>query len=165
MTILENGTMSAICLAKRFIFLLHFTSAFPKKSDGFPRLMYLYFCWEFLTEVEILMENFDLSLLKWFQKSLILKASKVETSSLTLFYSCVTCHQVGMNEVEICQLFVVSEIVNNKKYSMWTAKPLKLSVFRHIAFNKVLLSKYTLSVKVRLRYPNRTRPSVNKINA
>ena len=32
-----------------------------------------------------MMENFDLRLLKWFQKSLILKASKVETSSLTLF--------------------------------------------------------------------------------
>lgn len=58
-----------------------------------------------------MMENFDLSLLKWFQKSLILKASKGETSSLTLFYSCVTCHQVGMNEVEICQLFVASESV------------------------------------------------------
>ena len=53
----------------------------------------------------------DLRLLKSFQNSLIERASKVETSSLSLFYSCVTCHLVGMNEVEICQLFVASESV------------------------------------------------------
>lgn len=55
-------------------------------------------------------ENVDLRLLKSFQNSLIQRASKVETSALSLFYACVTCHLVGMNEVsEICQLFVVSE--------------------------------------------------------
>ena len=73
-----------------------------------------------------MMEHFDLSLLKWFQKSLILKASKVETRSLTLFYACVTCHLVGLNGVEICQLFVVSESVKIAKDFMFDTLPYKI---------------------------------------
>ena len=116
-----------------------------------------------------MMENFDLRLLKWFQKSLILKASKVETSSLTLFYACVTCHLVGLNGVEICQLFVVSESVETAKDFMFDTLPYKVfDVNCEIAKTEcflviLLLIKYylanTLSVKVSLRYPNRTRPS------
>ena len=97
-------------------------------------------------------KNVDLRQLKSFQNSLIQRASKVETSSLSLFYACATCHLVGMNEVEIChflqflkvlkQLKILCLIPFRIKYSMLTAKPPKLSVFRHIAFKKVLLSKY-----------------------
>lgn len=175
MTILENGTTSAICLVKRFISLVHFTSAFPKKSDGFPLLMYLFFLlivlnrsWKYDGQL-FRAEDLDLRLLKWFQKSLILKDSKVETSSLSLFYACVTCHLVGLNGVQICQLFVVSESVKTAKDFMFDTLPYKIfDVNCEIAkiecfFVISLLIKYywanTLNVKVRLRYPNRTRPS------
>lgn len=114
-------------------------------------------------------ENFDLRLLKWFQKSLILKTSRVETSFLTLFYACVTCHLVGLNlglnGVEICQLFVVSESVKTAKDFMFDTLPYKVfdvncEIAKIECFFVILLYwANTLSVKVRLRYPNRTRPS------